>query len=232
MSVRRSSAVAALAVLMSLCCSACPSVQAQKKKAAPPATAAEKPVPSYYGPQPATEDIDLNMYARIRDEGLNHSHVMEFASALMDGIGPRLTGSPNWPESQRVDPRHPDQTSASKTRTSKTGASSAWAGSRSTPGPAWSRPTPSRAHRCRPRPGRPPPTAPSPARPSTSHRTTKRTSTNTRASSPAKSSSFGAMRDVPPVDKPLFDALHRQGSRRDRAIPMSSRRRVAATAPT
>ena len=35
------------------------------------------------------------MYQRIRDEGLNHSHVMEFASALMDGIGPRLTGSPN-----------------------------------------------------------------------------------------------------------------------------------------
>ena len=35
------------------------------------------------------------MYQRIRDEGINHSHVMEFASALMDGIGPRLTGSPN-----------------------------------------------------------------------------------------------------------------------------------------
>ena len=35
------------------------------------------------------------MYQRIRDEGLAHSHVMEFASALMDGIGPRLTGSPN-----------------------------------------------------------------------------------------------------------------------------------------
>ncbi len=45
--------------------------------------------------QPATESLDLNMYQRIRDEGINHSHVMEFASALMDGIGPRLTGSPN-----------------------------------------------------------------------------------------------------------------------------------------
>ena len=45
--------------------------------------------------QPATECLDLNMYQRIRDEGLNRSHVMEFASALMDGIGPRLTGSPN-----------------------------------------------------------------------------------------------------------------------------------------
>ena len=45
--------------------------------------------------QPATETLDLAMYQRIRDEGLNHSHVMEFATALMDGIGPRLTGSPN-----------------------------------------------------------------------------------------------------------------------------------------
>ena len=35
------------------------------------------------------------MYQRIRDEGLAHSHVMEYASGLMDGIGPRLTGSPN-----------------------------------------------------------------------------------------------------------------------------------------
>src|ERR1019366_1835864 len=45
--------------------------------------------------QPATEALDLGMYQRIRDEGLNHSHVMEFATALMDGIGSRLTGSPN-----------------------------------------------------------------------------------------------------------------------------------------
>jgi carboxypeptidase Q len=51
--------------------------------------------PSYYGPQPATENIDLTMYARIREEGLRHSHVMEFGGALADGIGPRLTGSPN-----------------------------------------------------------------------------------------------------------------------------------------
>jgi hypothetical protein len=35
------------------------------------------------------------MYQRIREEGLTRSHVMEFASALTDGIGPRLTGSPN-----------------------------------------------------------------------------------------------------------------------------------------
>src|SRR5690349_8949135 len=32
---------------------------------------------------------------RIRDEGLNHSHVMETLSYLTDIIGPRLTGSPN-----------------------------------------------------------------------------------------------------------------------------------------
>ncbi len=66
--------------------------------------AAEKPKPKPAAPvqvdpyaevQPATENLDLAMYQRIRDEGLNHSHVMEFASALADGIGPRLTGSPN-----------------------------------------------------------------------------------------------------------------------------------------
>ncbi len=44
--------------------------------------------------QPTTETLDLAMYARIREEGLRHSHVMEYASALDDDIGPRLTGSP------------------------------------------------------------------------------------------------------------------------------------------
>jgi hypothetical protein len=65
---------------------------AHKPKPAPPAPAAVDP---YTEVQPATETLDLAMYQRIRDEGLNHSHVMEFATALMDGIGPRLTGSPN-----------------------------------------------------------------------------------------------------------------------------------------
>ncbi|MGI4829072.1 MAG: hypothetical protein ACRYFU_12900, partial [Janthinobacterium lividum] len=60
-----------------------------------PAQPAVKPVPSYYGTQPAQESLDLTMYARIREEGLRHSHVMEFADALANGIGPRLTGSPN-----------------------------------------------------------------------------------------------------------------------------------------
>ena len=45
--------------------------------------------------QPAVEQIDLNAYNAIREEGLEHSHVMEYAGGLMDGIGPRLTGSPN-----------------------------------------------------------------------------------------------------------------------------------------
>jgi carboxypeptidase Q len=52
-------------------------------------------VDPYAEVEPATESLDIGMYQRIRDEGLNHSHVMEFASALMDGIGPRLTASPN-----------------------------------------------------------------------------------------------------------------------------------------
>jgi carboxypeptidase Q len=57
--------------------------------------AAAEAKPSYELPQPAKENLDYNMYQLIRDEGLAHSHVMEYASALADGIGPRLTGSPN-----------------------------------------------------------------------------------------------------------------------------------------
>ena len=45
--------------------------------------------------QPAVEALDLPMYDRIRQEEIFHSHVMEYSSALFDGIGPRLTGSPN-----------------------------------------------------------------------------------------------------------------------------------------
>jgi carboxypeptidase Q len=59
------------------------------------ANAAPAQVDPYAEVQPTTENLDLTMYQRIRDEGLNHSHVMEFASALTDGIGPRLTASPN-----------------------------------------------------------------------------------------------------------------------------------------
>ena len=42
----------------------------------------------------ARESIDLDMYARIRDQGFQHSRVMEYGAALFDDIGPRLTGSP------------------------------------------------------------------------------------------------------------------------------------------
>lgn len=66
-------------------------LSAADKKSSPP----EASQPSYELPQPAKENLDLTMYQRIRDEGLGHSHVMDYASGLMDGIGPRLTGSPN-----------------------------------------------------------------------------------------------------------------------------------------
>jgi hypothetical protein len=44
------------------------------------------------------EQIDLSMYSRIRVEGFEHSHVAEYAGGLADGIGGRLTGSPNMKE--------------------------------------------------------------------------------------------------------------------------------------
>ena len=87
-SIRRSLALVCALVLLSLL-----PLAAQKKadrKTPPPA-----PQPSYELPQPQRENLDLTMYQRIRDEGIAHSHVMEFASGLMDGIGARLTGSPN-----------------------------------------------------------------------------------------------------------------------------------------
>ncbi|HME37212.1 MAG TPA: M28 family peptidase [Candidatus Sulfotelmatobacter sp.] len=70
------------------------SVSAADKKSKD-AKADEAAKPSYELRQPATESLDLTMYQRIREEGLSHSHVMEYGSALMDGIGARLTGSPN-----------------------------------------------------------------------------------------------------------------------------------------
>src|SRR5579863_7049070 len=80
----------AIAVLI-VC--ALPLTAADKKKSN--TSSAETSRPSYELPQPAKEDINYSMYQQIREEGLKHSHVMEYASALMDGIGPRLTGSPN-----------------------------------------------------------------------------------------------------------------------------------------
>jgi hypothetical protein len=44
---------------------------------------------------PATEKLDLDAIYRLKDEGLQHSKVMELESYLTDVYGPRLTGSPN-----------------------------------------------------------------------------------------------------------------------------------------
>ncbi|MGH9367242.1 MAG: M20/M25/M40 family metallo-hydrolase [Thermoanaerobaculia bacterium] len=43
----------------------------------------------------AEERVDLGMISRIRAEGFRNSSVMELAGELVDGIGPRLTGSSN-----------------------------------------------------------------------------------------------------------------------------------------
>ena len=81
------------AIIAALIVCALPLTAADKKKNN--ASSGETSKPSYELPQPAKEDLDYSMYQEIREEGLKHSHVMEYASALMDGIGPRLTGSPN-----------------------------------------------------------------------------------------------------------------------------------------
>ena len=84
---RLSCAAFLIASLPPFCAAAC--AAADKSKGSSPNTNQ----PSYEQPQPQRETLDLNMYQRIREEGLNHSHVMEYASALDDDIGPRLTGS-------------------------------------------------------------------------------------------------------------------------------------------
>src|SRR5262245_20107112 len=45
--------------------------------------------------QLARESVDLSAMAKIRDEGLQRSKVMETTSYLTDVFGPRLTNSPN-----------------------------------------------------------------------------------------------------------------------------------------
>jgi carboxypeptidase Q len=74
-----------------------PAAGASAKDVPKPTTPAASRGYDYSHPatQPAIEPLDLGMYARIREEGLAHSHIMEYASALFDGIGARLTGSPN-----------------------------------------------------------------------------------------------------------------------------------------
>ena len=57
-------------------------VAADKSKSA----SANANQPSYDLPRPQRETLDYGMYPRIRDEGLGHSHVREYASALDDDI--------------------------------------------------------------------------------------------------------------------------------------------------
>jgi len=70
-----------------------PLLAQQKDKKAAAAKEPEKP--SYELPQPERETLNYQAYEQIRTEALLHSHIMEYASGLMDGIGPRLTGSEN-----------------------------------------------------------------------------------------------------------------------------------------
>jgi carboxypeptidase Q len=68
------------------------------------AFAAEKPkatAPEPASAQPSVETLDLDTIGRIRDEGFHHSHVVEYASGLFDGIGPRLTGSPDFEKAEQ-----------------------------------------------------------------------------------------------------------------------------------
>lgn len=62
--------------------------------------AAEKPKGAPASSEPGAESLDLDAIARIRDEGFNHSHVMEYASGLFDGVGSRLTGSPDFTKAE------------------------------------------------------------------------------------------------------------------------------------
>jgi len=62
---------------------------------------ADKPKLALASAQPVAETLDLETIARIRDEGFNHSHIMEYASGLFDDIGPRLTGSPDFTKAEQ-----------------------------------------------------------------------------------------------------------------------------------
>ena len=44
---------------------------------------------------PDPDTVDLGMVTQIRQEGFHNSQVMQTASSIIDGIGERLTGSPN-----------------------------------------------------------------------------------------------------------------------------------------
>jgi hypothetical protein len=57
------------------------------------AVALQQSVPAVLHAQ--TEKVDQAVMQKIRNEGFNHSQIMETASWLTDVYGPRLTGSPN-----------------------------------------------------------------------------------------------------------------------------------------
>ncbi|HKP28247.1 MAG TPA: M20/M25/M40 family metallo-hydrolase [Gemmatimonadales bacterium] len=52
-------------------------------------------------PAAAQERVDLDVIARIREEGFQRSRVMDFAWVMTDVLGPRLTGSPGERRAQR-----------------------------------------------------------------------------------------------------------------------------------
>ncbi len=67
--------------------------ESEQPKSVRPAPADAVPVRSAATP-PSKEQIAVSI-RRIREEGLNHSQVVQMLSYLTDVIGPRLTGSPN-----------------------------------------------------------------------------------------------------------------------------------------
>ncbi|RMH24423.1 MAG: M20/M25/M40 family metallo-hydrolase [Planctomycetota bacterium] len=48
----------------------------------------------------AHEPVDLDAITRIRDQGFNHSEVMDYVWHISDRLGPRLTGSPQLKKAQ------------------------------------------------------------------------------------------------------------------------------------
>jgi carboxypeptidase Q len=83
-------------VLLTVSCASNQKPPTVEKKTAPSPTAATEAAAPISTNQPTAraERRTSDPIARIREEGLNHSQVMETLSFLTDVIGPRLTGSP------------------------------------------------------------------------------------------------------------------------------------------
>jgi hypothetical protein len=84
--------IAAAVLLVSICAFAADKTKTQSSTPPAGACAAEKCAP---------EKLDLDGISRIRDEGLKHSHIMEYASGLFDDVGQRLTGSPEFARAEQ-----------------------------------------------------------------------------------------------------------------------------------